>query len=85
MVLHSLLLAQHWIETFCVEIAVINLVPPRLQSLDDLAMQHRAETTSDWIGIQNQDSQRRVLSVPPRGVVRQRGCKPLLLPLERQL
>ena len=51
MVQHPLLLTQHWIEAFCVEIAVVNLMPPRPQSFDDLAMQGRAEAGGDWIGI----------------------------------
>ena len=46
-------LTQNRIEVFCVEIAVINLVPARPQSRDDLAMQPRAEAASDWIGIEN--------------------------------
>ena len=43
---------------FCVEITVIDLVAPRSQSCDDLAMQPRAEAASDWIGIENKNTQR---------------------------
>ena len=72
MVLDSLLLAQHRIQTFCVEVAVINLVPPRLQSLDDLAIEVSRRTSSDRIAYKT-----RICSdvcVPPRArVVRQRG------------
>src|SRR5580698_9687959 len=58
MVLHPLRLTQHRIEMFCVEITVIDLVAPRSQSCDDLAMQPRAEAASDWIGIENKNTQR---------------------------
>ena len=43
---------------FCVEITVIDLVAARSQSCDDLAMQPRAEAASDWIGIENKNTQR---------------------------
>ena len=58
MVLHPLRLTQHRIEMLCVEITVIDLVAPRSQSCDDLAMQPRAEAASDWIGIENKNTQR---------------------------
>jgi hypothetical protein len=51
MVLHPLLLTQNRIEAFCVEIAIINLMPTRPKSRDDLAMQRRAEASDDWIGV----------------------------------
>ena len=59
MVLRPLLLTQNRIEAFRVKIAVVDLVASRPQGLDDLAMQSRAEAGDDWIGIYNQDSQRR--------------------------
>jgi hypothetical protein len=59
MVLHPLFLTQNWIEAFCVEIAIVNLMVARPQSLDDLAMQRCTVTNADWIGVQNKDAQRR--------------------------
>ena len=51
MVLHPLLLTKNRIEAFCVEVAIVNLMPTRPQSRDDLAMQRRAEASDDGIGI----------------------------------
>jgi hypothetical protein len=51
MVLNSLSLTQDRVESFCVEIAVVDPVAARAQSRDDLAMQPRAETGADWVCI----------------------------------
>jgi hypothetical protein len=59
MVLHPLFLTQNWIEAFCVEIAIVNLMVAGPQSLDDLAMQRCTIANADWIGVQNKDAQRR--------------------------
>jgi hypothetical protein len=51
MVLNSFSLTQDRVESFCVEITVVDLVAARAQSRDDLAMQPRAETGADWVCI----------------------------------
>lgn len=51
MVLNSLSLTQDRVESFCVKIAVVDLVPARAQSRDDLAMQRRTETGGDRVGV----------------------------------
>src|ERR1700722_1006835 len=51
MVLNSLSLTQDRVKSFCVEIAVVDLVAARAQSRDDLAMQLRTETYPNWVCI----------------------------------
>jgi hypothetical protein len=51
MVLSSLSLTQDRVESLCVKIAVVDLVPARAQSRYDLTVQPRAETSADWVCI----------------------------------
>ena len=58
-VVDPILSRRHRIEAFRVEIAIVDLVTPRAQDLDDFGMQGRAETRLDRMGEQDQDARRR--------------------------
>jgi hypothetical protein len=85
MVLHPLLLTQHWIEAFCVEVAVINLMPldRKVFTTSRCSVAPKLAVTGLAYKIRIRSD---VLPVVPaaRELCASRNGKPLVLPLEQQ-
>ena len=47
----TLIGAHHWLKAFCIEVAVIYIVPYIVQSADDATMDRRLEAVLHWMRI----------------------------------
>ena len=57
MISDPLLLTHDRIKGFAVEVAIVDLIAARMQSLENLLVQRRTEACSDWICVQNKNAQ----------------------------